>query len=516
MSPTRLCVLALALTCCTASFPDGNMVTSGKNGKLKYAQTPKGDRIMDYSHAGYMGGGVALPEVPGLDTVVMIAGVEDYTPLIQSAIDRVSALPVKDGFRGAVILGPGTFPCSGAINISADGVVLRGSGTPSDKRSTIVMSGDRHAALNIQRPRPAHPRTHSDAPAVKVTDKYVPFGSSSVHLADASSFKPGDEVWIRKPVTSQWIAFMHMDDLWRNGKPETWLAVGSYLTTARTISKVSGRQVWFTVPLADSYDRQYTSDSTFVSLAPKDDFLVKQSGVENLIVVSPDQPVNHTVSKYYGLRIYGKDCWARDVDFYETMESVHVGGSRITLRKVSVIRNVDHVGSSKPAEFAPDGSQVLMDSCYVRGNNLWSVGIGARIPGPIVMLNCTFDGNCRMQGHQRWSTAFLLDNCKSPDGGIDFLNRGEMGSGHGWTTGWSVAWNCEAKEFINQNPPGSYNWMIGCIGKRVQQRRPFDKEGPFLPEGEYISHGTHVSPESLYLSQLEERLGKAAVKAIGY
>ena len=490
-------------------------IVTEKNGRLRYAQTRRGDRIMDYSHAGYMGGGVALPKVPGVDTVVVTAGVEDYTPLIQSAIDRVSALPVKDGFRGAVILGPGVFPCSEAINISADGVVLRGSGTPSDKLTTIMMSGERHAALNIRRQGPFRPRTDNPQ-GVKVTDKYVPFGSSSVHLADASSFKAGDEVRIWKPVTSQWIAFMHMDDLWRDGKHQTWLGAGSRLAANRTVSKVSGNRIWFTVPLPDSYDREYTSDSTFVSHAPNDDHLVKQSGVENLIVVSPGQAVNHTESKYYGLRIYGKDCWARDLDFFETMESVHVGGSRITLRKVSVIRNVDHVGSSKPAEFAPDGSQVLMDSCYVRGNNLWSVGIGARIPGPIVMLYCTFEGNCRMQGHQRWSTAFLLDNCKSPDGGIDFLNRGEMGSGHGWTTGWSVAWNCEAKEFINQNPPGSYNWMIGCIGKRVRQRRPFDKEGPFLPEGEYISHGTHVVPQSLYLSQLEERLGKDAVTKMGY
>ena len=32
--------------------------------KLHYKTTEKGDRIMDFSHAGYMGGGVAIPAVP--------------------------------------------------------------------------------------------------------------------------------------------------------------------------------------------------------------------------------------------------------------------------------------------------------------------------------------------------------------------------------------------------------------------------------------------------------------------
>ena len=58
--------------------------------------------------------------------------------------------------------------------------------------------------------------------------------------------------------------------------------------------------------------------------------------------------------------------------------------------------------------------------------------------------------------------------------------------------------------------------MIGCKGKRVLQRRPFAKEGPMLPEGEYDCCDTPVTPQSLYLTQLQERLGKESVRAIGY
>jgi hypothetical protein len=44
---------------------------------------------------------------------------------------------------------------------------------------------------------------------------------------------------------------------------------------------------------------------------------------------------------------------------------------------------------------------------------------------------------------------------------------------------------------------------------------PFSKF-PLLPEGIYDAHGTPVTPASLYLTQLAERLGNQSVKNIGY
>jgi hypothetical protein len=132
------------------------------------------------------------------------------------------------------------------------------------------------------------------------------------------------------------------------------------------------------------------------------------------------------------------------------------------------------------------------------------------------VLNCSFSGyGNRLQPHQRWSTGLLFDNCRIPDGGIDFMNRGVAGSGHGWTMGWGVAWNCLAKTYIIQNPPGAVNWSIGCVGERQKTARLFDK-APILPEGEFESFGTNVAPQSLYLAQLEERLGPESLRNIGY
>jgi hypothetical protein len=211
----------------------------------------------------------------------------------------------------------------------------------------------------------------------------------------------------------------------------------------------------------------------------------------------------------------GQDCWVRDVVIEETMNSVAFGGCRITAVSVAVNRKALHVGSSRPAEFAPNGGQILLDRCTSNAENVWFMATGSGHAGPNVLLNCTFIGDGRAEAHQRWSTGLLYDNCNVPRGGIDFRNRGEMGSGHGWPMGWGVAWNCNAKDYTVQSPPGSVNWIIGCTGQTKQAPRPFGK-GPNLPEGTKDSHGTAVTPQSLYLSQLAERLGPQALKNIGY
>ncbi len=95
------------------------------------------------------------------------------------------------------------------------------------------------------------------------------------------------------------------------------------------------------------------------------------------------------------------------------------------------------------------------------------------------------------------------------------MNRGIMGSGHGWTVGGAVAWNCVARTYQIQQPPGAMNWAIGCVGESVPGAMPFG-DAPLLPQGTVDSAGTPVVPGSLYLAQLRERLGAEAVKNIGY
>lgn len=490
-------------------------VYPGKDGKLMYKKTNKGDRIMDFSYAGYMGGGVALPVVP-VKITLSPSGADD-TENIQSAIDQISAMPLDEKFRGAVALEPGVFTISSPIHISASGVVLKGggSGLNGNVKTTINLKGKPFNAITIRTARENNRDGVTSTVATSIADDYVPSGSLVFNVVDAGGFSIGDVIAIRKPVTASWIEYMQMHDLVRDGKPQTWIREGSYLTAERRIAGISGNAITLDVPLSDSYDSHYLGKQAVSVEKSEQPNRISQSGVENLHIVSPLQPIAHSQPHFTALRIHGEDCWARDLMIEETMNSVAVGGRRITVQEVTINRKALHQGSSRPAEFAPNGTQVLIDRCTVIADNVWFAATGAGISGPIVMLNCTFIGDRRAESHQRWSTGMLYDNVRAENGGIDFRNRGSMGSGHGWSMGWGVAWNCVAKDYVIQDPPGAHNWMIGCIGESQPMPRPFG-DGPNLPEGIKDSPGKPVMPQSLYLAQLAERLGQQAVENIGY
>ena len=107
--------------------PTTSLVYPGTDGRLVYVADSLGNKIPDFSNAGYKGGGVALPYVAVKETVWPVLG--DNSANIQAAIDRVSALPPDAaGFRGAVLLKMGIYNLETPIYIKASGVVLRGEG----------------------------------------------------------------------------------------------------------------------------------------------------------------------------------------------------------------------------------------------------------------------------------------------------------------------------------------------------------------------------------------------------
>lgn len=493
--------------------PFSAWVYPGDNGKLVYKITENGDRIMDFSFAGYMGGGVALPEPP-VRITIKPSGRPDDTKAILAAIDEVSAMPLIDGFRGAVLLAAGTFVCSETIRINASGVVLRGSGS-GEGGTTIRMTGDRHAAFIIGE-RSGNTPAEASETETKIADAYVPSGASSFRVADPEGFRAGDRIRIQRTVTDKWLEFMEMHNLVRDGKRQRWLGGGNSLVEERQIVAISGNEFLLNRPVTDSYDAKYLDPPgtlvTRITSVP----VVVQVGVERLHVQCPPLEIAYSQAPYSGIRIYGDDCWVRDVYFEETMNTATLEGNRITMQEVKVKHTYPNLGASKPADFSFQGSCNLLDRCHATGGNTYFVWTGSRVFGPNVVLNSTFSGHgSRIQPHHRWSTGMLLDNCVIPDGGIDFPNRGAAGSGHGWTMGWAVAWNCTAKSYVIQNPPGVMNWAIGCVGRRDTTARYFDT-APVQPEGVFDSHGQPVAPQSLYLAQLLERKGLQALKNIGY
>ena len=525
---TIVTVLAIAAGCASSSGGrESAWVHPGRDGKLVYRATERGDRIMDFSHAGYMGGGVALPDVPVKVTVKPSGGADD-TAAIQAAIDEVSKLPADDnGFRGAVLLAPGAFTCKDTLTLATSGVVLRGSGS-GEGGTTIKMVGPRHRAITIgsqagrqidsgNEPREDAPATAPAGAKTSITDAYVPAGTNAFSVADARGFAVGDRIAITRPTTKAWLHLLGMDTLKRDGKPQTFIGTNRTGVTERTITAIDGKRITIDISLSDSYDAKVLDPpGTTVTKVRPSPSRVTQVGVENLRIACSPIESSYGQHPYSGIRVGGDDCWVRDVFCDETMNTTTLAGKRITVQRVLVNKTHPNLGASKPADFSIEGSQILIDRCESTAGNTYWVWTGSLVTGPNVVLNSVFRGHgSRIQPHQRWATGMLVDNCVAPDGGIDFPNRGVAGSGHGWTMGWGVAWNCIANFYVIQQPPGSMNWAIGCIGDRLKTARYFDT-APILPEGTFESHGAPVAPASLYLAQLQERLGPTALKNMGY
>ena len=87
----------------------------GPDHRLHYRYDARGNSIMDFSSAGYRGGGVKLPSAVAAQRLTPAAG--DNTARIQAALDNAT---------GAVVLAAGEYEIAGTLCITRSGVVLRG------------------------------------------------------------------------------------------------------------------------------------------------------------------------------------------------------------------------------------------------------------------------------------------------------------------------------------------------------------------------------------------------------
>ena len=79
----------------------------------------------------------------------------------------------------------------------------------------------------------------------------------------------------------------------------------------------------------------------------------------------------------------------------------------------------------------------------------------------------------------------------------------------GWAGANIVMWNCEG-DFLIQKPPTAQNYSFGHIGVNAVIFNA-GLQDLTKPNGHVESVDRHVTPRSLYLTQLKERLGMEAV-----
>jgi hypothetical protein len=475
-------VLWMLTACALHAQAISEWAFGGADHRLHYRTDARGNSIMDFSSAGYGGGGVKLPSVVVAQRLTPAAG--DNTLRIQAALDSAA---------GAVVLAAGIYDIAGTLSITRSGVVLRG-----ESGAVIRLTDKPHCFLEIH----GAGTWHEEDPAAPVLDAYVPAGASTFRVRGASAFHPGDHVLVLRPVTATWIHFMGMDALVRDSQPQTSIA-GSIIRADRMVESVDEDRVTLDVPLSDSLDSQFTAASLVRYSFPG---RITEAGVEGLRITAPFVDVPITEPQYRALSMDAvEDAWARDLDIQETQGGILIGptAKRLTLTNVHVTHSAPHSGSAAPADFTLQGTQILLDRCRVTGEGTWPAVTQSGLTGPLVLLNFVADHG-GVTAHQGWATGLLVDGGKFPGGtehrpGLAFSSR---------AIGWAVAWNVISPFLLVEQPPGALNWCIGCIGTPVILGN--------TTHAIFDSPGKVVGPASLYLQQLRDRLGPDAVRSIGY
>jgi hypothetical protein len=309
----------------------------GPGRKLVDATTRKGDRIPDFSSAGYRGGGIALPRVV-TRVKVSLTGGEDDTPVIHAALGRVATFtPGAHDIRGAVELAPGTFHLKGTLHLNVSGVVLRGAGSEGPGATVLEMTGAPHLAIEMT----GDFQWRELGPATTLTDSYVPAGATLIHVANAAGIHPGDTLEIVKAVTPQWIHFMGMDHLVRDGKPQEW--VKSDIRILRQVSSIEGNVVKLSVPLTDSFDAQFYPGTQPAVIREEITGRIAETGIENLRITAPNRSINYGVDpEFDGIVINNVlDSWLRGLAFVDTTDSVRIDlhAERLTVVNVDVTQH---------------------------------------------------------------------------------------------------------------------------------------------------------------------------------
>ena len=492
--PALLCLAPMA----AIGAEPPRYVQIDKDGRLAYAADARGDRLPDFSHCGYGGGGVPIPDVPARVVVAPAPG--DATLRIQAALDHVGRLkPDEGGFRGAVLLTEGRHEVAGSLRLGASGVVLRGQGdatilvaTGTGRRTLIRVGGD-----TGRRFPPGDPH--------RVVDAYVPVGSRRLELDGVEGLRPGVAVVVTRPGTPEWVSALGMDrfPLGYEGSLD-WRPAVMEVRWDRVVNAVDGPVVTLDAPITTALDASLGGGTVRV---PMPDGHIERVAVENLRCESSFDRRNPLDEQHAWVAVgldAVKDAWVRRVT------AAHFAGSAVrlldgcrsaTVQDCASVRPVSEDGGQRRQAFLTSGQRTLFLRCRSeRGRHDFAVG--ALAAGPNAFVQCEANGALDFSGPvESWASGVLYDNVKVDGAGLSLTNRETAGQGAGWASANGVLWQCSASVVTCRNPPGAHNWAVGCWGQ-------------FFGDGGWQAPNEFVKPESLYRAQLAERLGPGAVAAI--
>jgi len=300
-------------------------------------------------------------------------------------------------------------------------------------------------------------------------------GAKSFTIASSGGFKAGDHIILYRPGTDNWVSDLKMDQIEGREGTNQWQANEYNFQFERTITKIEGNRIFIDNPIVQAMETKYGGADIYKY---KFEDRIHNTGIEDLYFESEflsDTAENHgwvavefnkvengwarnITSRYFGNSCVHLETWAKNISVLNCncydAKSVITGGRRYS--------------------FANDGQQNLFINCHsTEGRHDYVTG--SRVCGPNVFYNCTAKNTHADIGpHHRWSMGTLYDHIVT-DGEINVQDRGNWGSGHGWSGVNQVLWNCTVKRAAVQNPwVSGNNFSIGLQGEKYEGRLKID------------------------------------------
>lgn len=498
-----------------------NLVKIDSSGKLSYYPDSNGFIIPDFSHAGYRGGGVSLPNLPVVKEISPISG--DNTSHIQSAIDEVGKItPDTNGFRGTLLLKAGKYDVYGTININYDGVVVRGEGNgTSAGNSTIIYARENNPhqrdVVIVGNTIQNKWTSKISGSQKNITDNIVPVGSTSFSVSSASVYSVGDLIAVYHPCSQAWVEAVDFGGVpapAAGNQDNRWTADKLPIIYHRYITKIEGNKITIDAPIFYTLNKSLSQSYIYKF---NTNYIIKEVGLENLRIDIESNGGDDENHAWQAVRFRSvENAWAKDVVVSGFGQSGFITDccTRTTIENCKAIDPVSILTGERRYNFNTyiNSQLVLFKDCYASNGRHHYVSNGTSSASGNVFLNCISDAvNSVNEGHRQWTQAMLFDGHKDVSLKRSFTlglyNRVDMGTGHGWAAVQSVLWNCDVTNsgIIGlQKPPTSQNYAIGCIAKTITGQ-PVSASN--FPLGYIERHNQPVTEiPSLYLAQLNNRL----------
>lgn len=214
-------VAALTISSVGAQTPF-NIIYTDNNGRYVYVSDFLGNHIMDFSHAGYMGGNEPIPDISGLPVfpVPLVPGTDDYTASIQTALNDAAANYASTGVLSVVQLDAGNYPIvvptspgANLLTIPSSGVILAGQGSGSTSitvnGTTPVSAGGELVVVGAGAISSTAVWAAPGAPTAQIANAFVPAGSTEFRVTVTNGYTPqvGDNMIIDVPTRNYWSSF---------------------------------------------------------------------------------------------------------------------------------------------------------------------------------------------------------------------------------------------------------------------------------------------------------------------